>query len=312
MRLPDFLIIGAAKSGTTTLYRYLCRHPQIFMSTPKEPNFFAKEINYQKGIEWYASLFQEAPADRLCGEASTPYTHQLHISEFPKRIVRVLPDVKLIYIMRHPVDRAYSQYQQQIKIAQGINRRTNKKAFKIPETFEELLQRGKQVIKADDYMNKIDVLAASNYIEIIELYLKYFPRESFLFLLLEDLIKQPEETIDRVCEFLNIDPEIDLIEREPIKANISNEHRTWYLRSQITAPFKVIPGVERVASSLPQEWRDSAYSILKKLPYKKTLEQQYLTQPMLPETRKILLQKFQEPNQKLAKFLDRDLSHWSV
>lgn len=312
MRLPNFLIIGAAKSGTTTLYEYLCRHPQIFMSTPKEPNFFAKEINYQKGIEWYASLFEEAQSGQICGEASTPYTHQLQIPELPERIVRVLPDVKLIYIMRHPVDRAYSQYQQQIKIAQGVNRRAKVKAFKIPETFEELLQRGKQVIEADDYMNKIDVLAASNYIAIIERYLKYFERESFLFLLLDDLISKPQETITKVCNFLNIDSEIDLISKEPIKANLAVEHRSWFLRSQITAPLKEIPGVATVAGLMPQALRDSAYSILKKLPYKKSVEQQYLPQSMLPETRAILLQKFQEPNQRLAEFLDRDLSHWSI
>ena len=312
MRLPDFLIIGSAKSGTTTLYEYLCRHPQIFMSTPKEPNFFAKEINYQKGIEWYASLFEEAQAGQICGEASTPYTHQLQIPDLIERIFRVLPDVKLIYIIRHPVDRAYSQYQQQIKIAQGKNRRAKVKAFKIPETFEELLQRGKQVIEADDYMNKIDVLAASNYIAIIERYLEYFDRQSFLFLLLDDLVAKPQKTIERVCDFLNIEREIDLIPKEPIKANLATEHRTWYLRSQITAPLKEIPGVSAMADLMPKKIRDSAYSILKRMPYKKYVEQQYLPQPMLPETRAMLLQKFQEPNQRLAEFLNRDLSHWSV
>lgn len=118
--------------------------------------------------------------------------------------------------------------------------------------------------------------------------------------------------MNKVYNFLNIDREIDLLEREPIKANLSTEHRTWHLRSQITAPLKVIPGVDRLASLTPQAWRDSAYSLLKKLPYTKSVEQQYLTQPMLLETRKMSLQKFQETNQKLAEFLNRDLSHWSV
>lgn len=131
-------------------------------------------------------------------------------------------------------------------------------------------------------------------------------------MLLEDLIKKPQETMNKVYNFLKIDREIDLLEREPIKANLSTEHRTWYLRSQITAPLKVIPGVDRLASLTPQAWRDSAYSLLKKLPYTKSVEQQYLTQPMLLETRKMSLQKFQETNQKLAEFLNRDLSHWSV
>ncbi|NER32103.1 MAG: sulfotransferase domain-containing protein, partial [Symploca sp. SIO1C4] len=74
MRLPDFLIIGAAKSGTTTLYKYLCRHPQICMSNPKEPDFFAIDHIYDQGIDWYSSLFSEARLKQVCGEASTTYT----------------------------------------------------------------------------------------------------------------------------------------------------------------------------------------------------------------------------------------------
>ena len=74
LRLPDFFIIGSAKSGTTTLYRYLCRHPNIFMSTPKEMSFFSKDKEYERGVEWYASLFADASENQLCGEASTTYT----------------------------------------------------------------------------------------------------------------------------------------------------------------------------------------------------------------------------------------------
>ena len=311
MRLPNFLVIGAAKSGTTTLYQYLCRHPNIFMSIPKEPNFFADNKNYRMGIDWYAKLFEEAQPYQICGEASTPYTHQLHIPDIPERIYQTIPDVKLIYIMRHPVDRAYSQYVQQIKIFQSVNRKKNLKPFKVPETFEQLLERGEKVIDANDYMERIDVLAASNYINIIEKYLQFFSDKSLLFLLMDDLVKKPEETIRKACDFLQIDPDIDLLQKEAIKANTAIHHQTWYMRSRITAPLKAIPGVAYLANALPQEVRDSVYSMLGKLPYRKLIEQQYLPKPMLPETRKILLEKFQEPNRKLSEFLNRDLSHWS-
>lgn len=311
MRLPNFLIIGAAKSGTTTLYKYLCKHPQIFMSTPKEPNFFADNENYSLGIEWYAKLFQEAQSHQICGEASTPYTHQLHIPNIPERIYQTIPNVKLIYIMRHPVDRAYSQYVQQIKIFQSVHRIKNLEPFKVPETFEQLLERGKKVIKANDYMEQIDVLAASNYMNIIEGYLQFFPKRSLLFLLLDDLVKAPKETMKKVGNFLDLDAEIDLVREEAIKANTAIHHKTWYMRSRITDPLKAIPGVASVANALPQEIRDGVYSILKKLPYKNSIEQKYLPKPMLPKTRNMLLEKFQEPNNKLAQFLNRDLSHWS-
>lgn len=311
MRLPNFIIIGAAKSGTTTLYEYLCQHPDVFMCTPKEPNFFANEENYSQGIEWYAKLFQEAQPNQIIGEATTSYTHRLHLLDIPERIYRVMPNVKLIYIMRHPVDRAYSQYVQQIKIFQSQHRIENLEPFKVPETFEQLLQRGKKVIETDDYMEQIDILAASNYLNIIERYLEIFPKKSLLFLLLKDLIEEPQETMDRVCDFLEIDRQIDLGTEKTIKANTAIHHKTWYVRSRITAPLKAIPGVANIAQALPQGVRDGVYSMLKKLPYRKQVEQEYVPKPMLPATRHLLLEQFQQPNQKLSQFLDRDLSHWS-
>ncbi|MEO1669812.1 MAG: sulfotransferase domain-containing protein, partial [Cyanobacteria bacterium J06631_2] len=242
MRLPNFIIIGAAKSGTTTLYQYLDRHPQIFMSNPKEPNFFASDRNYARGIDWYAELFQTAKADQIVGEASTPYTHQLHLPDVPQRIFQTVPDVKLIYIMRHPVDRAYSQYLQQIKIFQSRNYKADLEGFKIPETFEELLARGNQTIEAADYMEQIDVLAASNYQEIINRYLQFFHRDSCLFLLFKDLIHEPAKIVDQICDFLEIDRATELMQQTQIKANVSAQHKEWYLRSRLTAPLKEVPG----------------------------------------------------------------------
>ena len=78
MRLPNFFIIGAAKSATTTLYKYLASHPQIHMSVEKEPNFFGADIKYQRGLTWYSELFSEAEVGQICGEASTDY------SKFPE------------------------------------------------------------------------------------------------------------------------------------------------------------------------------------------------------------------------------------
>ncbi|MEL7418508.1 MAG: sulfotransferase domain-containing protein [Cyanobacteria bacterium J06555_3] len=311
MRLPNFIIIGAAKSGTTTLYEYLCRHPQIFMSDPKEPNFFASDRNYAQGLDWYAQLFQGAKAEQMVGEASTPYTHQLHIPDVPQRIFQTVPQVKLIYIMRHPVDRAYSQYLQQIKIFQSRHYKAKLEAFKIPETFEELLARGNQTIEAADYMEQIDVLAASNYLEIINRYLQFFSRDSCLFLLFRDLIQEPAKTVDLVCDFLEIERATDLMQQTKIEANVSAKHKEWYLRSRLTAPLKAVPGLNRFATLLPQEIRDGVYTLLNQLPYKKSLARAYLPEQMLPETRTALLAKFAEPNRQLANFLQLDLSHWN-
>ncbi|MGB3510072.1 MAG: sulfotransferase domain-containing protein [Microcoleaceae cyanobacterium] len=310
MRLPDFLIIGAAKSGTTTLYKYLCLHPQIYMSTPKEPQFF--DENYAKGVEWYSSLFTNAKQDQVCGEATTSYTHQTHLFPIPERIFSLLPKVKLIYIMRHPVDRAYSQYVQQLKLAQARQRHMKDASFKVPETFEELLKRGNSVVDANDYMQRINVLAPSMYMDRIEEYLKFFPKESFMFLLFEDFIQNPKDILHRICKFINVDDRIDLTSNDKLAANKAEDHQEWYIRSRITKPLRSIPAIGKVAALLPQELRDTAYQILQKLPYRKQVEQEYIPQKMLPDTRQMLLETFREPNQKLAEFLNRDLSHWSL
>jgi hypothetical protein len=303
MRLPDFLIIGAAKAGTTTLYKYLCRHPQIYQPVKqdtvyvpqkpysyKEPNFFGCDDNYAKGIEYYALLFNRVQDHQLCGEASTDYTKYPQFPNSAARIAHHLPDVKLIYIMRHPVERAYSYY---IHLGRGS---------KYKETFEEHIHRTS--ISLD----------GSNYMLQIEQYLKFFPREAFLFLLMDDLIKKPEQILFQVCEFLGIDDTVDLIERDPIGGIAANQRRELLegiRRSKVTSPLRAIPGMTTMASLFPQAWRDHVYRFLKETPYGKTVSQQYIPQPMRPETRQLLLARFREPNQRLAEFLNRDLSHWS-
>lgn len=108
MRLPDFALIGAQKCGTGTLYHRLRLHPGIFMSDPKEPQFFSK--NYEQGLAGYARLFADAPADRLCGEASTTYTFRETYPETAPRMHRHVPEARLIYVMRDPLARLVSAY----------------------------------------------------------------------------------------------------------------------------------------------------------------------------------------------------------
>jgi len=123
MTLPTFLIIGAAKSGTTSLWHYLRQHPQIFLTRHKEPNFFileglelppfsgpaAPEILYKKiykysvtDIDSYRTLFQEVSQEKAIGEASVPY---LYFPQAADRIKKYIPDVKMIVVLRNPIDR---------------------------------------------------------------------------------------------------------------------------------------------------------------------------------------------------------------
>lgn len=110
MTLPDFLIIGAMKCGTSTLQAQLARQPGVFMSTPKEPNFFSDDAVHARGLDWYKGLFAAAAPGDLKGEASTHYTK---LPTYPQTLARmraVLPAPRLVYMIRNPVDRAVSHY----------------------------------------------------------------------------------------------------------------------------------------------------------------------------------------------------------
>lgn len=107
---PDFLIIGAMKSGTSTLQAQLAAQPAIFMTQPKEPNFFSDDPIYAKGLDWYRSLYDPAEPGQLCGEASTHYTKLPTYPETVTRLAKVAPAPRLIYMIRNPVERAVSHY----------------------------------------------------------------------------------------------------------------------------------------------------------------------------------------------------------
>ncbi len=111
---PDFAVIGAMKSATTTLHEQLARQRGLFMSRPKEPNYFSDDEIYARGWRWYSSIFRAAKPGDLRGESSTHYTKLPTYPRTVERMVRDLPRLKLMYLMRHPIDRLISQYVHEI------------------------------------------------------------------------------------------------------------------------------------------------------------------------------------------------------
>ena len=112
---PTFLIIGAAKCGTTSLFQLLRTHPEIGMSAVKEPNFFSRDPEFQRGWEWYESLFAGHEAKVAVGEASHTYTKIGIYPHAVTRIVERLPEAKLLYIVRHPLVRMESGWAPRIQ-----------------------------------------------------------------------------------------------------------------------------------------------------------------------------------------------------
>ncbi len=175
---PNFIIIGAMKCATSTLHDQLARQPGIFMSQLKEPNFFSDDDCYARGWEWYSSHFQEARVQMLCGESSTHYTK---LPTYPRTVQRLrqhLPDVKLIYVMRHPIDRLISQY---------IHEWTQRI---ISVNIERALELHPELIAYSQYALQLQPFSDA------------FGRERILPVFFERLAGYPQAELERICRFI--------------------------------------------------------------------------------------------------------------
>ena len=187
--LPNFLIIGAAKSGTTSLAHYLRAHPQAYM--PRfEPHYFTAERRWKLGQGWYESQFKEAGDAVAVGEKSASYSRHPLYRGVPGRIAALLPGVRVVYLVRHPLHRMRSEY---------LHRLLNGKEARSLD----------EAVRADP-----SYLDTSRYALQIDRYLEHFPGEQLLVLTAERLRHSRQDTLDRVLEFLRLDrgwqsPELD-------------------------------------------------------------------------------------------------------
>lgn len=179
-RLPDFLIVGAMKAGTTTLHYYLSKHPGISAARKKEPSFFTDK-NWYRGIAWYQSLFKDN--NLLKFEASTNYTKYDRSQSAPERIYNTIPNVKLIYIVRHPVKRAISQMHHMRVTHDRYNERITPK---------QLHESGSRPI------------ALSQYYLQVSRYLRYFDLSRLHIICFEEMIANPSKVLNQTLQFLGL------------------------------------------------------------------------------------------------------------
>jgi len=177
-RLPDFIVIGAMKCGTSGLYRQLAQRSGLFLSTPKEPCFFSDDPVFARGNEWYASLFEAARPNQICGEASTHYTKLPNYPKTVERMRALLPEVRLIYVMRDPIYRIISQY-----IHEWTLREVRGSLIECVEQHERFI-------------------AYSCYASQIEPYRATFGENSVCPVFFEHLLAHPDEEFARICRFL--------------------------------------------------------------------------------------------------------------
>ena len=178
-RLPDFVIVGAVRSGSTALYRYLADHPSISMPDNKEVRFFNRR--YDRGLDWYAQQFVGAADDQTIGEATPGYMND---PETIDRMAATIPDARLIAILRDPVDRIYSHYWMDRTQGRG------------EPTFEKYLDERSLPFECGRYAEKLEDVC------------RRYPREQLLVLFYEDLRAHPHDVYRRACRFIGVDDSV--------------------------------------------------------------------------------------------------------
>ncbi|MGH7814707.1 MAG: sulfotransferase domain-containing protein [Candidatus Binataceae bacterium] len=195
-RLPDFIIAGAPRSGTTWLYRLLDRHPEIYLAKPvkPEPKFFLVDEMYARGIEYYAAnWFSDLGSAKIAGEKTTNY---LESPAAAARIRKHLPDVKLIFILREPAARAYSNY-----LWSKMNGR-EQEDFPTALAWEE--RREKSLPQALRFVRPHAYYSRGLYADLLGRYFDLFSREQILCLRYEDIASRPQELAARLHRFLGV------------------------------------------------------------------------------------------------------------
>jgi hypothetical protein len=275
--LPTFLVIGAMKSGTTSLHRYLDAHPQVFMSRPKEVNFFNSPQNWRRGVSWYGRHFAGVPEGVVAkGEASTNYSKHPEFPGVPARIATVMPSVKLIYVLRDPVERMISHYRH--RVATGRERRSIDGA---------LLH---DPIYAD----------ASRYFVQIEQYLEYFSLEQLLLLTSERLRNDRITTVQRIWEFLGVDQGF-------VPANLGQEFHGSSGKRAYRSPVGAVrhrKGVEVLARVTPSAVRRAVRPLLTTT----SLEPEPPTDALRSRLRQLLCSDVR----RLRSYLGDDFDGWGI
>lgn len=293
MTLPNFLLIGAPKCGTTAIAQYLSQHPEIFMSSVKEPFFFSlqgKEPNYSgpgdnqafklavAELQSYRKLFSEVSNETAIGEASTNYLYSLTA---PKDIKRLIPSVKLIAVLRNPVDRAYASYLHLVR-----------DGYETSKSFSVALDKEEER-KSQNWMHLWHYKSVGLYSNQLERYLSLFDPSQIKVCLYDDFTCDPELFLMEMFDFLEVEQSFspDL----SIRYNVSGIPKSHLIHQLMSTrnPFKTI-----LKPFIPPKLRQFVRY--------KNLEKPSIDNEVKRKLEKIFLCEILE----LQDLIDRDLSHW--
>lgn len=285
MSFVDFIIGGAAKSGTRSLYKFLSGHPDVCMSRPKEVNYFSKHYEEQDP-EVYRGYFDHCETGQLRGEASTSY---LEFAErTAPRLRNDVPDVRLLFVLRDPVDRAYSDYwyavrQGRLEHQEGLFGKLVRGTVSVPDYWRPQYDTGERIVRRGMYYDSLTT------------YYDQFDDSQIRILLTRELSSEGK----KVCEFLDLEPHTDAVPRSNTGQYPVNRYiYALYRGARGTASFLPDAVTENIVGA--KEWIRS-----------RVFQRKGSQPPMDSETRRYLSDLYREPNRKLERLIGRDLSDWS-
>ncbi len=306
---PDFIIFGHSKSGTTALHDMLDQHPDIYMSDPKEPNFFASDFT-RKGLQYafremtpdeYRAIFKDAPGNAVCGESSASNIYSTVAAE---NAYRWNPDAKIIVIFREPVDFLKSYHMQMLKnpIEDGDNVEDLQTALDL----EPQRKQGKQLPRGQKVPELLYYMERCKYTDQLKRLYSVFPREQVLVLLYDEFRKDNFATLKQVCSFLGVDPEFGFQKNDAnVTLRVKNKSAQDLLHNLGAGRgiFSYIKPV--VKSAVPKGTRDKLLSWASDTfvySYKKDIS---------AELERKLKQQFRPEVEEFGQLIGRDLlAHW--
>jgi len=303
--LPDFLIVGAAKSGTTSLYYYLGQHPAIFLPKIKEPWFFSharedvKIIHPASGgrlekylilnLDQYVNLFKSAKPHQLCCEASTSYLflYEKTIGNLKSTYGNASDGLKIIIILRNPIFRAWSHYQMHIR--DGSEKLPFNQAI-TPSVIQARLQK--------NWGPTFDYIGYGKYYQQVNSYLRYFKNTKVI--LYDDLIENPKSTLNELLTFLGLSDEFEM--KFDKKYNTSGLPKNEIAKHLVNFIYKDNKIKAVLKYLLPSGIRSRL---------KVRLGQRLFQKNTLPKEKKMLLAElFKDDIQLLSRLINKNLDHW--
>jgi len=273
--LPNLIVIGAQKCGTSVLHYYLSLHPEVSMSKPKELNFFIEERNWPRGVDWYKQQFD--PEARVRGEASPNYTAWPQHDGVPERMHGVLPDAKLIYMIRDPLERIAAHW------VHNYAKRREK------GTLAETL-----VHPNTSYVNR------SKYAMQLERFLAHYSKDQILVFQQSELRHKRMETLRTVFEFIGVDPEFNHPRFEQERHQTSGKTRATRLAVRLEKM-----GRGRRGRLFPQNF----WLLLDdRLPLRRTIKRPDVKGSLPAEA----LAELRADAERLRELTGRDFSNWSI